>query len=307
MQIFFTLLTNLLPLYALIGLGFVGGRFFQVDRITLANLVIFIIVPVVMFGFIAQLKLNPAYALLPFIYYILSAVMAFTFLKIGKSVYPDSRANILALATAQNNSGYFGLPVMLFLFDVEWVAVYMLINLGGIVFEATVSYYIAARGAFDTRESIRRLLSYPTLYIVPIALVFNYFSDQTLPPLALTYWTYFKGAYVVVGMMIIGSALSQMKNFEFSWRFNSLVFLGKFIAWPTLMGAFVLFDIYVLGFYGKEIHTMLMLLSIMPPAANVTAFAAQFNTNPEKAATTVMAGTIFALFAIPAALWLIGY
>jgi hypothetical protein len=132
-------------------------------------------------------------------------------------------------------------------------------------------------------------------------------SDQTLPALALTYWTYFRGAYVVVGMMIIGSALSQMKHFEFSLRFNSLVFLGKFVAWPALMGAFVALDYFVLGLYGKEIHTMLMLLSIMPPAANVTAFAAQFNTNPEKAATTVMAGTIFALFAIPAALWLIGY
>lgn len=307
MTLFLHLLVNILPLYGLIGLGFVGGKFFKIDRLTLANLVIFIIVPMVMLGYVAQLKLNITYILLPCAYYVLSAIMAFGFLWIGRKVYPDSRANLLALASAQNNSGYFGLPVMLMLFDVQWVAVYMLINLGGVVFEATIAYYIAARGAFDVKASLSRLASYPTLYVVPIGLLYNYFSDHTLPEMALTYWTYFKGAYVVMGMMIIGTALSQMQHFEFSWRFNSLVFLGKFVSWPILMGCFVLLDIYGLGFYGKEVHTMLMLLSVMPPAANVTAFAAQFNTGAEKAATTVLAGTVFGLFALPAALWLIGY
>jgi hypothetical protein len=307
MTLFLHLLINLLPLYVLIGFGFVGGKFFRIDRLTLANLVIFIIVPVVMFGYVAQLRFDPAYLLLPFAYYGLSAVMAFGFFWIGRKVYPDSRANLLALAAAQNNSGYFGLPVIMLLFDVKWVAIYMFINLGGIFVEATIAYYIAARGAFDVRGSLRRLASYPTLYVVPVGLLYNYFAGHTLPDMVLTYWTYFKGAYVVMGMMIIGSALSQMKHFEFSWRFNSLVFLGKFVCWPLLMGAFVLLDITVLGLYGREVHTMLMLLSLMPPAANVTAFAAQFNTNPEKAATTVLAGTLFALFALPAALWLIGF
>lgn len=307
MDLFFHLLINILPLYGLIALGFAGGRLFQIDRLTLANLVIFIVVPVVMFGYVAQLRFDPAYILLPFAYYGLSAIMAFGFLRIGRKVYPDSRANLLALTASSNNSGYFGLPVMMLLFDVEWVAVYMLINLGGVFVEATIAYYIAARGAFEAKDSLRRLAGYPTLYAVPLALIYNYFADHTLPDMALTYWTYFKGAYVVMGMMIVGTALSQMKHFEFSWRFNSLVFLGKFIGWPLLMGSFVLLDMYVMGLYGKEVHTMLMLLSIMPPAAGVTAFAAQFNTGPEKAATTVLAGTVFALFAIPAALWLIGF
>ncbi|MCD8563311.1 MAG: AEC family transporter [Alphaproteobacteria bacterium] len=307
MALFLHLLVNILPLYALIGLGFVGGKFFRIDRLTLANLVIFIIVPVVMFGYVAQLRFDPAYILLPFIYYGLSAVIAVLFYTIGKKVYPDSRANLLALATTQNNSGYFGLPVIMLLFDVKWTAIYMFINLGGIFVEATIAYYIAARGAFDVKTSLKRLAAYPTLYVVPVGLLYNYVAGHTLPDMVLTYWAYFKGAYVVLGMMIIGTALSQMAHIEFSWRFNSLVFLGKFIAWPLVMGSFVALDIYVLGLYGKEVHTMLILLSIMPPAANVTAFAAQFNTGAEKAATTVLAGTIFALFAIPAVLWLIGF
>lgn len=306
MDLFLSLVFNIFPLYILIGLGFIAGRFFEVDRLTLANIAIFIVVPVVMFGYMAQLKIDAAYIALPVAYYCLLSAMAFLYLWIGRKIYPDNRANLLSLTTASHNSGYFGLPVMIFLFEPEWVALYMLIVVGGVFFESTVAYYIAARGAFDVRKSLKKLATYPVLYAVALGFIMNALWDQTLPKMALTYWTYFKGAYVVLGMMIIGAALSQMKHFEFSWRFNALVFFGKFTVWPLLMGAFVALDIYVLRLYGTEIHTMLMLLSIMPPAANVTAFATQFNTNPEKAATTVLAGTLFALIAIPLVLLLFG-
>ena len=51
---------------------------------------------------------------------------------------------------------------------------------------------------------------------------------------------------------------------------------------------------------------MLLIMSIVPPAANIAAFAATLDLNPEKAATTVLLGTIFALFYIPAVLVLSG-
>jgi predicted permease len=193
----------------------------------------------------------------------------------------------------------------MFLFEPQWVALYMFVNLASLMYEATFAYYIAARGAYNAKESLKKVLAYPTLYAVILGFGVNA-AHVELPELFLTYWSYFKGAYVVMGMMILGVALSAMHHFEFSLRYNALVFLGKFMVWPLLMGVFVALDIYVLHLYGSEIHTMLMLLSIMPPAANVTAFATQFNTNPEKAATTVLAGTLFALIAIPLVLVLFG-
>jgi predicted permease len=47
-------------------------------------------------------------------------------------------------------------------------------------------------------------------------------------------------------------------------------------------------------------------LSIVPTAANVAAFASQLDLVPEKAATTVLIGTVIALFYIPAMLILMG-
>lgn len=307
MDLFLSLVFNIFPLYILIGLGFIAGRFFQVDRLTLANIVIFIIVPVVIFGYIVQLEINLAYMALPLLYYALLSLIALIYLCIGRKIYPDSRANLLSLTAACHNAGYFGLPVMISLFDIQWLAIYMFIIVGGVLFESTMAYYIAARGAFDVRQSLKRLMTYPSIYVVILGLLANKLWDQSLPEIAITYWVYFKGAYVVLGMMIIGAALAQARHFVFSWRFNALAFSGKFIVWPAFMGFFVALDIWVFQFYEPEIHTMLMLLSVMPPAAAVTAFATQFNTNPEKAATTVLAGTLFALIAIPLVLVLFGY
>ena len=138
-----------------------------------------------------------------------------------------------------------------------------------------------------------------------LGLIFN-FANIELPELFITYWTYFKGAYVVVGMMVLGAALSGLRHIEFSFRFNALVFLGKFIIWPLVAFLFVLLDQHVMHLFSKDIHLMMILLGLMPPGANITAYAAQFNVEPEKAATTVLAGTVFALFAIPTAIWLMG-
>jgi predicted permease len=55
-----------------------------------------------------------------------------------------------------------------------------------------------------------------------------------------------------------------------------------------------------------DIYHLIVLITIVPSAANVVAFSAQLNVQPEKAATTVLSGTIFALIYIPAVVWLIG-
>lgn len=305
MDIFLTLVLNLLPLYFLIALGYIAGRFLKVDRISLANLALYFCVPVVMFGYILKLEYNPAYSLLPILMYVVSALIAFTMLYIGRRIYGDSRANVLTMLSAQANAGYLGLPVMLLVFNAQWVAVYMLLLLGGVIFEATIGYYIAARGAFDPKKSFIKLLSFPAIYALPLALLLRQ-ADVNLPDTFWTYWEHFKGAYVILGMMIIGAALSTLEKFVFSWRFNGLVFLGKFIMWPLLMGAFIFADIYYFNLFGHEVYKMLMLLSVMPSAANVAAFAAQFNINPEKAATTILVSTVLVLLLIPLMVWAFG-
>jgi malate permease and related proteins len=298
MDIFFLLLGNLIPLYLLIGLGFIGGRKLGISRDTLANMAIFLIVPVVAFGFIVELHFDPTYILLPFIVFGILTLIALIALHVGRLVYGDGRANLLSMCAAMANTGYFGLPVILLLFEEKWVGVYMFMLLGGLIFESTVGYYIAARGKFTVRDSFVKLSKFPTLYAIILALLLNYLGVK-MPDLFFTYRDYFKGAYVIVGMMIIGTALAQVKEWKISARFIGLSFVGQFILWPLLAYLLVWADRDLFHFWAPEVHGMLMVMSLTPPAANITAFAAQLDLRPEKAATTVLIGTIFALFYIP--------
>jgi len=298
MQIFTTLFINLIPLYILIALGFMAGRYLNVNRESVANLVIYLCLPIVVFGFVVNLDFQLSYVLLPMIIIFVCMMTGAISYWIGQKIFHDNRANLLSMCVSMPNSGYFGLPLVLLLFDTQWVAVYMFMMLGVTIYDATIGYYIAARGSFSVRDSLMKLIKFPAIYAIVLALAVN-FSGAQMPELFQTYWTHFKGAYVVMGMMIIGAALSKVDRLVFGPRFLSLVCAGKFVFWPIVMGLITLLDVHVLGIFNNEIHKLMLVISIVPPAANIAAFAAQLNVQPGKAATTVLLCTIFALVYIP--------
>ncbi len=306
MDIFFTLLTNLIPLYVLIGLGWFAGRFFEVDRNTLANLAIFIMLPIVVFGFVLKLDFEPSYFLLPIVIYAVQASIGLFFLWLARKIYDGAEANILAMAASMGNTGYFGLPLALLLFTPEQIAIYIFAMMGGSVYEATIGYYIAARGRFDVRTSLIKLAKFPTLYAIALAFVIRGLGIE-MPVQFDLYWGYFKGAYVLIGMMIIGAALAKVSKLEIGPRFLSLTFLGKFIIWPGLVFGWVMLDKAFLHMFNQDIYNLMLVMAIVPPAANIAAFASQLNLIPEKAATTIMLSTLFALFYIPFVLMLVPF
>ncbi len=305
MDIFLSLFFNLLPLYALIGAGYFAGKVLNVDRQSLGSLAIYMFMPVVVFGSVSNLEFKAAYIILPIFIYAVSIIVGLGSLKIGNMIYKDSQANLMAMCTSMGNTGYFGLPLVLLFFDEEALAIYIFMMLGGLMYEATVGYYIAARGAFTARESLIKLVKFPTIYAMAAGFTINFLNIE-LPEVFWTYWTHFKGAYVVVGMMIVGAALATLDKFVFGPRFIGLVFVGKFVAWIALAFGFVVLDRAFLHWFSPEIHNLVMVMALVPPAANIATFATQMNLQPEKAATTILIGTIFALFYIPAMIWLLG-
>lgn len=305
MDIFWTLFTNLLPLYVIILLGWVAGRFFGAEHKTLGALGIYIIMPVIAFGFVAKLDFQPAYIALPFIVFTLTSLITIVTYKFALRTYPDKRANLLSMCAGAGNTGYFGLPLVILLFDETWVALYIFTMTGYSIYEATVMYYIANRGNFSPRQSLEKLLKFPTIYTIIAALIANAMQIE-LSAQFDTYWTHFKGAYIIIGMMLIGAALSKVEKLVIGPRFLAMTFMGKFLLWPLVVLGFVVFDQNVTQAFGPEIYAIFWVTAIVPPAANTAAFAAQLDLNPEKAATTILIGTIFALFYIPFMIWLIG-
>lgn len=306
MDIFLLLFENLIPLYVLIALGFVAGRYLGVDIKSLGALAIYIFMPIAVFGYIVKLDFKPVYIGLPLLVYISVTALAFAWLNIARRIYPDDgRSILLTMCCIWGNTGYFGLPLVIALFPEDVVGIYMFMMVGNILFEATIGYYIWMRGGLNVRQSLIKVLKFPSLYAVCIGLALN-FADYSFGEQTQTYWEYCRGMYIVLGMMIIGAALGQASKLIFSLRFVSLAFLGKFVVWPLFALVFIALDKDVFHVFNHTSHQMFFILSIVPPGANIVAFAGKLDMYPAKAATTIVVGTIMALLTIPLCITLSG-
>lgn len=292
------LFANLIPLYILIGLGYVAGRWMEVNLHSLATVAIFILSPVVVFGAVLQIDLDPAYLVLPLIIFGIAALITVLAWRTSAWHLKTNMANLIGMASGTGNTGYFGLPVVLALLGPEAAGIYMLMNLAIVLNEVTVCYYIGARGHHGFQDSLRKVVRLPALHAAWLALLVNYFNIA-MPPVFDTYWQYFTGAWVIIGMMLIGVGLAKIETLRPNLAMLGWLFGYRFLVWPLLMTGFVIADRMVFGFYGQDIHTMLLLIGLVPLAANTVAFAGYLRLPASEAAMAVLLSTLFALFYIP--------
>jgi predicted permease len=100
-------------------------------------------------------------------------------------------------------------------------------------------------------------------------------------------------------MMLIGLGIGTSKKLQFDIKFTAITFFAKFAVWPFLILLIILLDKSFLHIYNLQIYKVMLLLSIVPLAANAVAFSTVLKLHPEKAALAVLLSTLFALFYIP--------
>jgi malate permease and related proteins len=298
MNIFLNLLEKILPLYLIIFLGYIAGKFLKVQKESIASLLIYILVPIIIFHGIVTTKLSVNVLSLPFVFCFICCFICLLFYRIGKLFWQDSTKNILAFASGGGNIGYFGLPVAVNIMGEKVVGIVALLVLGYVLYESTVGFFITARGHHTVRESIFKLIKLPAVYAFLFGILIN-ISGMKFGQTYFDTITLLRGAYTILGMMLIGIGLSNIKGFSVDIKFVSISFIAKFLVWPLLVGFLIFFDNMYFHLYSPDIHKALTIISVVPIAANVVAFATILKTQPEKASITVLLSTVFALFYVP--------
>lgn len=299
MAIFFTLLFKLIPLYLIIVLGYIAGKYLQVKKESIAPLLIYIIVPIVIFQGTYSAHINAGLLSLPIVVFFISSFLCLVFYFLSQFFWHDSTRNILAFASGTGNTGYFGLPVALALFGNNILGIMVIAILGGILYENSLGFFITARGHHTAGEAFVKVLKLPTLYAFLLGLILN-ISGIQIATIFTDVMTQFRSAYSILGMMLIGLGLSSIRTYAFDAKFVITAFIAKFIAWPLLMFAIIFIDSHLLHLYTIQIYKVMVLISIVPLAANTVAFATALKAQPEKASLAVLLSTLFALFYIPA-------
>lgn len=297
-MLFLSLLIKLLPIYVLVGLGFVAGRALKVESQQIGRLVLFFLSPAVIFkGFYAA-DLGSAMIVLPLAILVLSVAIAFAALALAGRLWRDGRERIAAFSAATGNTGYFGIPACLTLIGPEALPVVVMVTFGAVLFEVSVGYYIVMRARAGIAEAVKRVVAYPGLHAAWVALLLNAF-DAPLPAVVGQTVDILTGAYSPLGMMIVGIGLAGSLRGGFEPAFTGFLFAAKFLLWPAIALAFIVLDRTSLGLFDATAHKVILVESLVPMAAITVVHATLQNVAPDKVSLAVGGSTVFALAYLP--------
>ena len=298
MDVAFPILLQMSGLYLCIAIGFIAARKFDIHGKSVSQLLFYFIVPLTFLYGISKTNMQPQYLLLPLFIFIIACTLCLIHYAIARRIYTDKSANILAFASGNGNLGYFGIPIAMLLFEPPIVGIYMMTIIGTMLFETTLGYYITTKGDFSTREAIIKMAKLPMLHGALIGLLLSLFQ-LSVPSFLEGFFIGIKGAYSTLGMMVVGIALAGVTSLKIDWRFITMAFIVKFIAWPLMVGGLILLDMHWLHLFSETVHHTTLLISFMPLAVNSVIFATLLNAEPEKMATALFLSTLFALLYVP--------
>ncbi|WP_342631107.1 AEC family transporter [Marinobacter alkaliphilus] len=300
------LFVKLLPLYVTVALGWIAGRYLEASGKHIAGIMLYIVTPSVVFSGVMAAPLTPQVILLPALVFGFCTLIALIHLAIARRLLIDGSAPVIPLSVGTGNTGYFGIPVALLLFGEQGLALYIVCMLGTTLFENSVGFYLAARGKYSIRDALVRVARLPSVYAFAAAVVLN-LSGVSIPEAFVPLFDNLRGAYSILGMMIIGMGILSFRGLAGNPVFTGLAFFGKFVSWPLLALAFWWLDAQVLGIYDLAVHQAIFLISITPIAANTVVIATLLDAAPRQAAGTTLLSTLFALGFIPVMIaWVFG-
>ncbi len=299
MEFYFILFAKLCALFSLVLLGFIARKFVEIDRQSIAKLIFYIIVPLVFFHAISKLKPEPELLILPIITASISAILASSIFYLSKNIVDDSTRAIFSFASANSNVGYFLLPLVWELFDEKAAGIFIIMVLGNVIYENTIGFFIAYQGHYTAKESMMKIVKLPALYGMLFGFLFSYSNHLHVPELFNDTLINIRGAYVTLGMMMVGVGLADIKNLNIDFKFIGANFIVKFILWPLLALVFISVDKIFIHAFDSVVYKMLILFSVAPLAANNIVISTVLNLHPDKVAASVVASTIFAVFYIP--------
>lgn len=289
---------KIFPLYVTMFFGFIASKNLNVARETIAPLIVYILAPMVVFYSTYQTNINKSVVFLPFIFFFFCALISCLSYFFAKRIWKDNTKNLVAFSAGTGNLGYFGIPLAFILLSQEAANIYIFTLLISFFYEYTIGFYIISRGNFTLKQSFAKIFKLPVIYAFLIGLALNLFGVK-ISLETLSFMESFRGAYTVLGMMMVGMGLSTLKISQIDVKFVFISNFIKLIFWPLFILGIIWLDKTFFHVFYKEVYQVLMVSSIVPMAANTVTLATLFKTKPEQAAIAVFTSTILAFFTIP--------
>ncbi len=205
-EIFFTVV---LPVFILIGLGFLIDRFFDLHIKTLTTLLFYIFSPVLIFNLILKSELQADDIISIIGFSTLQMVILFGLSLVLFSIPKlKPQRTILTAGTLFFNSANYGLPVMLLAFGEQAVGVQAIVIMMQVIILYTFGVALYNAEGIGIWQSLPKLFKIPTLYAIPLSFIARA-ADFTMPQVLQLPVEYLTGGFVGVALMTLGAQLSK--------------------------------------------------------------------------------------------------
>lgn len=295
------MLTTVLPVFLLAGLGWIARRFLNVEVKDPATIAVYLLTPGLMANSIlnAQIVAAEIGKIIAFGLAFTGAMILLT-LTLGRLLkWTPTERNAAVLTGAFMNCANYGLPVVLFAFGqagFDRAAVFVVLES---LLMYTVAVFFAARGRLDWRQAATAVFKLPMIWAASAALIVR-LSGYQLPEVILKPIGLLSNGALAVFIIILGMQVAgiQIKGARLQVGVATLL---RLVISPLVAMA-------VVAWLKPEPLTgkVLILEAAMPAAVNTTLLAVQFDCEPDQVSGVTLLSTLASLLTVTFWVWLVG-
>jgi len=304
MRVFsFIILNNIAPIFLIILLGYIMEKKFALDVWSFSKANFYIFVPALVFlkVYETELQLEFVRALVFGIVFVLALNLVANIIARMRNL-DVSRLNALKNSIMFYNSGNFGLPLIILVFDglPRAVAIQIMILMVQNLTTNTLGFYNAGRGQMNYRDSIIKILKMPAVYSVGAAIVMKFMPFNLEDFFLWPSIEYMAEGLIPVALLTLGIQIS-LADLDFGDLDVYLAAFMRLIGGPILALALI----YILGIDGLMAR-VLFISSAVPSAVNTALIAVEFKNEPDYASQIVMTTTLMSAFTLTGVIYLSG-
>jgi predicted permease len=284
----------ILPVFIIITVGFLIGKYSNIDTKSASDLCLFVFSPALFFNSIINSTLA-TWELVKIIVFALSIFAIFALLvKLLANILKmdDHTSNALMLASGFPNSGNYSLPIILFAFGEPGLAV-------GIIFMAIQSFLINSAGVFYAsqahqgfKDAILNIFRIPGFLALSLGFAMRLLEIQ-MPAVLDRPIGLLGSAAIPTILILLGINLGRVAV-EKALKFVSLATGLKLLVYPLI--GFLLVGLF---FPVSSLEAKVLFLCVAAPtAATTTLLAAKFNTKPELVSSVMFVTTTLSLITV---------
>jgi len=298
------LLNNIAPIFVIIMIGYMLGKRLDIDIKTLTKMNLYCFVPALVLVKVYETSINAGLlsaVLFTFILLIAMTIVIIPLTRIRK--YSQSVSNAVLNGVLFYNSGNFGLPLIMLVFNGSAMADYavsiqIMVLMVQNLTTNTLGLYNANRGRMNVLESLATIFKMPTIYGIIVAFIFKLLPWDMTKTFLWPAMSFIKDGLVPIALVTLGVQLSKA---ELDFRHLDVYITSflRLIGGPAV--AYLL--ILIMGYQGVMAQVLLISSSV-PTAVNTALIAVEFDNEPDLASQVVLITTLFSMFTITGVIYL---